>query len=353
MHGGNIRLAAEMSNQRPEDILDFSANLNPVQFPNLGEILTESYGGICRYPDNRYQKLREVMAGFTGVRPDNIVPGNGSTELIKLFLELMVEQGKRVLIPTPTYGEYERSALSLGCEVEHFEYELICNTVFMDSLLRDADVLFICNPNNPTGDLLGRDQLQEIVSLCEQNNAYLFVDEVFIELSDMDQSIADLAIGSEHVFILRSLTKCFAIAGLRIGYGVTNGVLADNMNNARLPWSVNSIAEKVAIECLKHAEEHLARSRKLIHEERGWLQKQIARIKGCTPLKSDANFMLIQLEHDSTRVVELMLKQGVLVRDCKSFSIGDNHIRVAIRTHKENQVLIDTLKVGVEHAAAL
>ncbi len=344
-HGGGVREAASILGAEP---LDFSANINPLGFPPLEDLVLRELAGIGHYPDNGYPGLRRAAAGFVGVDARNIVPGNGSSELIRLFAEAVLEEGKLALIPTPTFGEYENQSLLAGGLIRKVQIGQDGMPPLSEADLEDASALFLCNPNNPTGWLLPAELVAELARRCEQCETFLLVDEAFIELSDPQQSVAHLASEQEHLFVMRSLTKSFGIPGLRLGFGVTNPLFAQIMNRARIPWSIGSIAA-AAGEYLLSCEEHLVRSRKVVAEELAWLTSALHSL-GLQPLPSRVNFILVNIGPSgqaSDILAERTMAAGVLVRDCQSFGLGKDYIRVAVRNRAENEQLIAALELAL------
>jgi len=337
-------------------VTDFSTSINPLKL-DVKDALLSAYGRIDRYPDDQYTMFREAAANFVGVDAANIVPGNGSTEIIRLFAETIIEKGDQVIIPRPTFGEYEFQSRLFGAKPLFIEYEAIKNDQITDGMLKESKILYVCNPNNPTGDLLPQETLTELARRCSKNKTFLFVDETFIELSDPEQSIADIAAKKDFIFVLRSLTKCFAIPGIRIGYGVGPAQLIELFNRTRLSWNVNTFADVIGTYLLQapEASKYLDRSRKLIKTEREWLTNQLSNITGVLPLQSDANFILLDIsgtDFSSGELTQRMLYHGILIRDCNSFKpLGRNYVRVAVRKRRENEKLVAVLKRVIDPKA--
>ena len=341
-HGGKVQEARERLGAEP---LDFSANINPLGSPPLEKLVFEELKKIGHYPDNSYRDFRRAAGKFVNVGMDCIVPGNGSSELIRLFAECCFEEGDKALVPTPSFGEYTNQSLLAGAVVKKVNIGKDGLPSLNDADLVRAKLLFLCNPNNPTGWLLTRDQVLSLADRCEEAEVFLLVDEAFIELSDPGQSVADQAQGREFLFVMRSLTKSFGVPGLRLGFGVTNPVLAEILNRARIPWSVGSIAAAAA-EYLLGCEEHLERSRQVIRVELNYLTRALQDL-GLEPLPSRVNFILVNIGPaglSSDVLAERTMAQGVLVRDCQSFDLGKGYIRVAVRGHSENEQLIAALE---------
>ncbi len=345
IHGGRVPEVIDKSGR----LVDFSASINPIGPPDVREILLDACKNIDRYPDDQYVKFREAAASFAGVHRENIVPGNGSLELIRLFAELIVEHGDKVIIPSPTFCEYEFNCRLFGAKPLFVESSKVDK--ISDKMLEESKALFICNPNNPTGELLQRYTLEELADRCVKNEIYLFVDETFIELSDPEQSIGDIAAKEDYVFVLRSLTKCFAIPGIRIGYGIGPRRLVELMNKSRLSWNLSCFAEAVGIYLFQKSD-YLEKSRELIKSERKWLINRLSEIKGVNPLESRANFILLDVKGtglSSSELTECMLYHGFLIRNCSSFkSLGEGYVRVAVRTRKENEKLVIALKQVID-----
>jgi threonine-phosphate decarboxylase len=340
-HGGKFREAAESLGCYP---LDFSANINPLGAPPLEEVVLKELEHVGHYPDNRYSEFREAAARFVCVSPDNIVPGNGSSELIRLFTEMTLEENDSVLIPQPTFGEYENQSRLAGAKICYTQLNRGLPIVD-DRELKEAKALFLCNPNNPTGFLLHQKKIAGLAERCESSETFFVVDEAFIDLSDPKQSVAQLAIDLDYLFVMRSLTKSFGVPGLRLGFGIANQPLANIMNKTRIPWSISSLAAAAAPYLLSQTE-YLERARELIRDALAWMMDTLQKI-GLRPLPSKANFILIDVEpsgFDSDELARRTAAQGVLVRDCLSFGLGKRFIRVAVRKRKENLKLIAALE---------
>jgi L-threonine-O-3-phosphate decarboxylase len=344
-HGGKVQDAESILGREP---LDFSANINPLGHPPLEDLILKEVRNIAHYPDNSYRKFRRAAAKFVNVWQECIVPGNGSSELIRLMAEACLEEGKLALVPTPSFGEYTNQSLLAGGRVERIGIGEDGLPVLDDELLDKADLLFLCNPNNPTGRLLSAKKVTALADRCERRETFLLVDEAFIELSDPEESVAALAPEREYLFVMRSLTKSFGVPGLRLGFGVCNSKLARILNLARIPWSIGSIAA-AAGEHLLSCTEHLERSRQLIRTEIAYLEQALQEL-GLEPLPSRVNFILVNIKPsglESDLLAEKTMRQGVLVRDCQSFGLGKSYIRVAVRSREENWQLIEALKRAI------
>ncbi len=341
-HGGKVQEARLKLGAEP---LDFSANINPLGSPPLEELVARELKQIGNYPDSSYRGFCRAAARFVQVDPECIIPGNGSSELIRLFAEAVLEDGDRALIPAPTFGEYENQSQLAGGRTERLAIGEEGLPRLSHSDLERAKALFLCNPNNPTGWLLSQNQVLDLADRCEEAQVFMLVDEAFIELSCPEESVARYAPGREYLFVMRSLTKSFGVPGLRLGFGVTNPLMAQIMNRARIPWSIGSIAAAAA-EYLLGCEDHLHQSRKVIAEELNYLIPALRGL-GLDPLPSRVNFILVNISSsgiDSDLLAERTMARGVLIRDCQSFGLNKSYIRVAVRGHGENERLVSVLE---------
>jgi threonine-phosphate decarboxylase len=357
IHGGRIARELQTSGVEP---LDFSANCNPFGPPDkekLKLIINRAIKNINWYPDNDYNDLRTAAARFAGVELENIIPANGSSELIRLIMQTILDNGDKVILPQPTFDEYELSIKLSGAIPENIKYEAVYRDpgAITDDMLNRSKSVIICNPNNPTGTLISVTDLKILAKRCQESETFLVIDEAFIELSDPSSSMSTNVNTNPFLILIRSLTKIFTIPGIRIGYGIAHRDIASKMNDLRIPWSVGSIPAAVGtwlLETNYNNPAFLEHSREQISIERDWLTKQLGLIRGFDPVPSSTNFILINIRDfgmDSSMITRCMRHLGILIRDCNSFRrLGLDYIRVAVRSHKENQQLIDTFSKSIE-----
>jgi len=344
-HGGRIR---EASQNQGVPIIDFSANINPLGPPPMKDIIIKELESIDCYPDNRYKEFKDAAARFVGVGSENIVPGNGSSEIIRLFAEMTLETGDLALIPQPTFSEYENQSRLFGANIRKVGLHN-GSPILNNHELEEAKIFFLCNPNNPTGYLLSKNDVTRLARQCDQYQTFMLLDEAFIELSDHEQSVAQLAVELDYLIVMRSLTKSFGIPGLRLGFAVSNCKLAEIMNRSRTPWSISSLAAAAAPYLFSQTD-YLDKSRALIREELNWLSESL-RSLGLKPLTSKVNYILVDLEAagmGSDELAKRMESMGVLVRDCQSFGLEKRFVRVAVKRREENLRLIAALKVALK-----
>lgn len=315
-HGGKIH---EMQKKMQGTLLDVSASMNPFVPEFSCAYLQED---LAVYPDDSYIRLKEKIAHIFSRDVDEICVGNGSAEIIRVFCQ--VSEGTRCRIDMPTFGEYALSASLAHKTVVENEY---------------ADIRFICNPNNPTGVLLSRDTMLDILRAEEEHGSMLFVDEAFMELATRDESISDVR--SENLFVMRSITKCFTVPGIRFGFGFGCPELIEKIETARTPWTVNAFAEKYALLAFDHYAE-LRDSANKITREREWYMDELKKL-GVSPYNSQVNFITIDTGKPSDVIFSRMLEEGIYVRDCASFGLP-TCIRVSVETREKNRRVLEALE---------
>ena len=359
-HGGNIYKIFREKNI--DKILDYSSNINPYGLPeNLKKEIFEKVFVLERYPDPDYIELREKIAEKNNLNIENIIVGNGATEIIFLFMKIL--SPKKVLIVSPTFGEYERAikASTLAndsLEINYFELKetenFVLNVKNLETELENNyDLLILCNPNNPTGQFLKLKKLEEILKICEQKNTKLFVDEAFVEFVEdwENESIINSKENKENLFVIRAFTKFFAIPGLRLGYGICfNNNLLKKMLEKKEPWSVNNIAD-LAGQTVLDDENYIQKTKEWIKDQKKYMYENLNKIEGLRAYKTEVNFILLKIEDnllekglDVKNLRKKMLEKGILIRDASNFIYLDKHyFRLAIKDKLNNEKVIETL----------
>lgn len=359
-HGGNIYKIFREKNI--DKILDYSSNINPYGLPeNLKKEIFEKLFVLERYPDPDYIELREKIAEKNNLNIENIIVGNGATEIIFLFMKIL--SPKKVLIVSPTFGEYERAikASTLAndsVEINYFELKETENFVLNiknleTELENNYDLLILCNPNNPTGQFLKLKKLEEILKICEQKSTKLFVDEAFVEFVEdwENESIINSKENKENLFVIRAFTKFFAIPGLRLGYGICfNNNLLKKMLEKKEPWSVNNIAD-LAGKTVLDDENYIQKTKEWIKDQKKYMYENLNKIEGLRAYKTEVNFILLKIEDnllekglDVKNLRKKMLEKGILIRDASNFIYLDKHyFRLAIKDKLNNEKVIETL----------
>jgi threonine-phosphate decarboxylase len=336
------------------EILDFSSNVNPLGIsPKVLRVLRESLRLIRFLPDSDSASVKEAAAEYLGrsIKPSNIVVGNGSTELIHLFALTFVSRGEECLIPVPTFGEYEAAVRKVGGR-PHFlrlkasdDFTLKTDGILENIKPEKTKAVFICNPNNPTGQTASRQDLIRLLDETSDAGVMVFLDESYVEFSGKS-SLASLVGKYPNLFVLRSLTKIFGLMGLRIGYGVASKEVIEFMSKARISWNVNVLAQIAAVSALKDRA-HLEKAKKIICKERNFLFRGLWKVKGFHVLPTKANFFLMDVKKsgfNAPRLKEEMLKHKILIRDCSSIrGLNHHYIRISVKRHQENKKLLNAL----------
>jgi threonine-phosphate decarboxylase len=338
---------------RVEDLADFSSSINPLgSSPRALEAITNCLGQLPIYPDSNSTALREAIALHFGViGKDNIIVGNGSTELIYLFADVFLKKGDVALVAAPSFGEYASAIVKSGAKLKlvklgkDFQFG---PAAFVKAMAR-AKTVFLCNPNNPTSMLIPHNALLQIVEKAHEENTVVFLDEDFIEFVDdeKEHSLVNSIGKYPNVFVLRTFTKFYGLTGLRVGYGVADEETISVFSRAKMPWNVNSLAQAAAIAALAD-HEHSRKTLEVVRKEKEFLSRELARIKGFKVFPADTNFIFLDVRKSGMAASELrakMIKHGVLVRNCSSFTGLDSfYIRVAVKTRRENEKLLDAFR---------
>lgn len=352
-HGSDLEKIEQIYGIKKEDIVSFSANVNPLGVsPRLRESLAEHIDAITTYPDREYTSLRHTIAKYSGTDPDNIIVGNGSTELISLFIQL--EHPKKALVLGPTYSEYERE-ISLGGGTTLYyplreEDEFRLNTDdFIRRLKEDIDLIVICNPNNPTSSCITNKEMRHILDACKQYDIFVMVDETYVEFADNMEEITSVPLTNyyNNIIILRGTSKFFAAPGLRLGYAITgNRDLIKAINTRKNPWTINSLAV-IAGEIMFRDTEYITQTRSLITSERNRIYERLQQEPDFKPYPPSGNFILVRLlsgENTSQAVFDKAIRRGMMLRDCSTFPFLDNkYIRFCFMKPEDNDRLLDCI----------
>ena len=349
IHGGNIY---KLQREGKKDILDYSSNINPLGVPeSLKKAVSENFSVLTRYPDINYTELRESIGKYNNIESENIIAGNGATEVLFLYIKAL--KPKKVLIAAPTFAEYERAVKNAECEIDFFELKEEDNFILnKDKFIQKAknyNLAVICNPNNPTGKFISKEIIFEINENLKKSGTKLFIDECFIEFISGWKEKTSALFKSENIFILRALTKFFALPGLRFGYGICfDKKIIEKINEIREPWSVNGFADlagKVILDDI----EYIKNTEKWILEERKYftdLLKEIEENKKIKIYATETNFILIKLlEMTSEEFKSRMEEKNILVRNASNFKFLDNSfIRFAIKDREKNKKVIEAVR---------
>lgn len=355
-HGSDLEKIEKVFGIKKEDIISFSANVNPLGIsPNMRKTLSEHLDAITTYPDREYTSLRNCIAEYAQTEPENIIVGNGSTELISLFIQ--IEKPKKALVIGPTYSEYERE-ISLGGGTTHYyplkekdDFKLNLEH-FLEQLNESIDLLVICNPNNPTSTAITRKEMRQILDICKQYDIYVMVDETYVEFAENMDEITSVPLTHyyNNIIILRGTSKFFAAPGLRLGYAITgNTDLIKAINTRKNPWTINSLAV-IAGELMFTDTEYIEKTRELISAERNRIYKMLSENKDFKVYPASGNFLLAKILRDDVTSYDLFeraIKQGLMIRDCSTFPFLDQkYIRFCFMMPEDNTRLLNCLLEG-------
>jgi threonine-phosphate decarboxylase len=340
-HGGNIY---EIGLRKRSSILDFSANINPLGIPaEIERLLSRQLKKLVHYPDPAAHQVIAKLARYWRIKEENILVGNGSTELIYLILGAF--RPATITLPVPSFTEYERAALISKCQVRFLRLIEEKDFHFNPHCVKKSDMLFLCNPNNPTGNLMISSRLDLGAILAKK----IVVDEAFMDFvrEENRHTLIPQAAKSRKLIVLRTLTKLFALPGLRIGYLVAHRDTIRTLKKYQMPWSVNVLAQAAAERALTE-DAFRKRSKQLIEKEREFLYERLSQIKRLKPYPSAANFILVKINQrhlTSAMLKEQLLKKGILIRDCGNFrGLNKKFVRITVRTHQQNLRLVQAFK---------
>ena len=356
-HGGNIRNFQEQSGRAADQILDFSANINPLGFPEwLRMVVNASIEDLRYYPDPECLALKKAAAHRYGVSVDEIVTGNGSSELLYALPATL--DAKRGVIAEPCYSDYETALRRHGIDV--VSLTLVPDNDFamefhsLEKLLNfsGSAVVVLGRPNNPTGRSFAAEDLRSLAA--QHPGKWFVIDEAFGDFVENFDSLTQQR--PRNVIVLLSLTKNFAIPGLRLGLAVADAEIARRLDASLPPWPVNTLAQAVGVAALKD-DDYLRKTRTAVKQLRESLVARLERVPALHVYPSDANFLLLRLQNPLTSVEELsrrFLAKGIAIRSCGNFhGLSNDYFRIAVRTAEENNLLCQALETELSGAPAI
>ena len=337
-HGGNIY----NSQGTAEKFLDFSANINPLGLSEkILQTLQENLCGVVNYPDPTATELKNAISKRYKVSAENLILLNGAAEFFYLYFQVL--RPKKVLIPVPTFSEYERAARAAGCEVEYFflreedNFQLDTEKFLSQIKFSNADCVILCRPNNPTGNLISLDAVKKISEVVP-----VVLDESFIDFLEIETA---KNYTEKNLVVVQSLTKIFALPGLRLGFAVAEKNLAEKLNASKDVWNVNFLAQKAGVAALS--------DEKFLVDTRAWLEVEkkffVEKLKSL-PVKIFApavNFILFKVESEkiAAEILNKLRAEKILIRSCENFAgLDGRFLRSAIRSREENNLLLNTLQ---------
>lgn len=341
-HGGDIYTEGKFKGIK---LMDFSSNINFLGVPkSFTENINKALEDIVCYPDLKYREAKFNIKEYLkhDVKEENIILGNGAAEIINLSIRNL----KKPCVVVPSFSEYETTVSNYSAEIvfsylkEDFSYDY--NDIV--EKLRECDGLVIANPNNPNGGLIDKKLFEEVIYYCEENKKRIIIDEAFIEFAgDEDKSFIDKCSRFKCLFIIRALTKFFAMPGIRFGYGVSSDIdFIESLSKLQIPWNINTFAE-AAIKTVLKDEEYIRGSKAAIKIERQYFTKKIRNFSFVDKVyESNTNFLLIKLKITTGEdIFNYCLSKGILVRRCRNFKgLNDRFIRLAVKSREDNEKLL-------------
>ncbi|MGI6006878.1 MAG: pyridoxal phosphate-dependent aminotransferase [Ruminococcus sp.] len=335
IHGGDI--------YRHPQVLDFSSNINPLGTPQrVIDAAAESLKRLANYPDIEYTELKKALAEYENQPESFIICGNGAAELI--FSLVLALRPQKAVVPAPTFAEYRQALEVTDCEIITYPMKNLYPGEDMFSYLKeDVDMLFLCNPNNPTGFLMELPFLKRILDFCGKQGIFLVVDECFLDFVDggEEYSLKNVIRDNHQLFLLKAFTKRYAMAGIRLGYGICSSEkVLSSMSRVTQPWNVSIPAQAAGIAALKE-KEYVKEAQDIVRQERTYLKREMKRL-GLQVFDSQANYIFFRGPED---LYENCLKEGILIRDCSNYSgLDRGYFRTAVKNHRENTQLIAVLE---------
>ena len=356
VHGGNVYEIASQLGCAPEEILDYSASINPLgPPPGLVELLGDTFQRLQHYPDIQNRLLVESIARHHGVSVDQVVVGNGSTELIYWLPQALGI--RKALILLPTFGEYQKAFELQGVQLakliaspdENFQPTVAQLDEIFDKFSPEA-ILFT-HPGSPAGTLLPPAVREWLIAKGKSGKLFCIIDEVFIDFCE-EESLKGFLRDSDHLVMIRSMTKFYGLPGLRLGYLLTSEPLAARLRHFLPPWSVNTYAQVAGPYCFEQRE-YREKTLALIAQERARMAERLETLGGCRVFPGRANYLLMRLgqNHPPAAQVQqdLLSSDRILIRDCRSFEgLDDRYVRFAIRLPEQNRRLLEALSRRVK-----
>ena len=301
-------------------------------------------GDVYRYPDVRCERLTEALAAYERVEKEMLICGNGAADLIFSLVQAL--KPKKALLQAPTFAEYAQALETVDCEIEYFDSStdgFYVTEKYLDALAKKPDIVFLCNPNNPTGFVLENDLLVKIADVCERQKTFFVVDECFQDFLSYEKkfSLKEKCRDHQYLFILKAFTKRYAMAGLRLGYGITgNQMILDKMERITQPWNVSLPAQEAGVAALKETA-YVEAGLKTVQTELCWLKEKMEALD-LKVYDSQANYLFFE---GPANLKEECLKKHLLIRSCSNYpSLGEGYFRIAVKQHKDNVKLIEALK---------
>lgn len=349
-HGGNIYELAQRLECAPSDIIDMSSNVNPLApLPGLVKFIIKNIHSISALPEVDAKSAAQAFAARYNINPEHVIAGNGTTQFIYAIPQVLGT--KRALILGPTYADYADA-----CRMHNVQYDYLMTEEPLDfqpnidvliEQISDHDTVFICNPNNPTGVLTLKADLER---LCRFHpDTYFVIDESYLPFVNDSERLSMLKSGFPNVLILNSMSKIFRIPGLRIGFLIASGLTIEKFRPFLLPWNVNSVAQTAADYLMKHTDEtdaFIDKTVLLLEDQRKYMADALEAVDGIKLFPSKTSFVLAKLDENITADIlcNHLAADRILIRNCSNFrGLSEHFIRISLKTTDINRMLVDKI----------
>lgn len=331
----------------------FNANLNPKGIPDsVTRAIKENISSIVKYPDIYYTKLKSAVSSYAKAPLENIVMGNGETDLLKLFGALLLPKKAKLIVPGPS--EFEHVLNAYGADIDYYklkeedDFQLDMDD-FISTLEDDLDVIIISNPNNPTSKKIELSDIRKLTEACKDRDIFLLVDEMYIEFLDnhLDYTAIPLTEEYDNIAILRSVSKFFAVPGLRFAYAIMNNPVHKEIIDRTTTKNNIASLSAIAVTDMFKDEDYITESQSMIHTERSLVYLAMSTSKSIKLIKPDANYMLVKLLNDeltSSDVAEHCNQRGIIIRKCDDIrGLSNKYIRLCFMNPKQNDLMVNTI----------
>ena len=308
---------------------------------SIGSVIpTECVSELNRYPDPLSLDLRKTLENFLEVPEKNIFIGSGSDEIIDLLIRLFVEQDEEIIVLEPSYGMYRVAAEVIGIKVKSCllktDFQIDIPTL-LSQISSKAKIIFLCSPNNPTGTII---KTEEVEDICKNFNGIVVVDEAYVEFTS-NPSLVNKISKIKNLVVLRTFSKAWGMAGVRVGYAVAQEVVIEYLNKIKLPYNVNSISSSLAIKAIENYPKMLEFKTIILKEKQKLAEKLIG--LGFKVFPSEANFLLVKYPNASNIAKKLASDYGIIIRDFGSKQRLKDCVRISIGSPEQNNLLIESL----------
>lgn len=335
------------------DTVLYNANLNPMGVPkSVTKALAEHTDSVIRYPNDYYGNLKKAISEYVKCDTEHIVLGNGSSDMLRLFSAVLAP--KKAMLLVPSFSEYEKVLSIFGCEIDYYElkeeddYKLDIAD-FVSNLNSSYDVIILGNPNNPTSQIIDRDDMETLAAVCKELEIFMLIDEMYIEFTEDYENLTAVPLVKEYnnIAVMRSISKFFAVPGLRLAYAIMNN--QEHMEVINLTSTPNSISTLTAAACIDMFKdtEYISSSRSQIYTERNLIFSAMQTNKNVKLFKPYANFMLVKILKDDVSAANIAANcnlKGIVIRNCENIrGLSDRYIRFCFMKPSQNDLLVNTI----------